>query len=449
MARAFVTAPMLLMLVVITASAQGQVDELRARLESRFEIVPIADGVVLTPRFRTQIKSVELSDATIAIDGTPVSGPELRERLGNDANLVLQVSYLDAAGRRALAIGPSTRDARSGQGITPPPQPVDPTAPTVLPTPPALPELPGTPRNRRREDVVRIGGSVSVDSDEHVRGDVVVIGGSANINGEVDGEVVVVGGSARFGPQADVRGDITVVGGGLSRDEGAVIRGAIHEVGFGDIAWRGRGEWGRNADWDWMNGIYPVARLTGTLVRITLLILLTALVLFVAKVPVEQIADRVAVDPVKSWFVGFLAEMLFIPVLIMTAVVLAISIIGIPLLVLLPVAIVALLVVMLVGFTAVAYHIGRLLQDKVDMLRTRPYAATFTGILLIVSPVLLARLVGLAGLGFIVWPIAAVGFLLEYSVWTAGLGAAALVRFNRPSQPPAMVTTTPTAPISA
>ncbi len=82
----------------------------------------------------------------------------------------------------------------------------------------------------------------------------------------------------------------------------------------------------------------------------------------------------------------------------------------------LPVAIVALLVVMLVGFTAVAYHVGRLLQDKVDALRTRPYAATFAGILLIVSPVLLARLVGLTGdLGFIVWPIAAVGFLLEYA----------------------------------
>jgi hypothetical protein len=60
--------------------------------------------------------------------------------------------------------------------------------------------------------------------------------------------------------------------------------------------------------------------------------------------------------------------------------------------------------------------------------------------------VLLARLVGLTGdLGFVVWPIAAVGFLLEYSVWTAGLGAAALVRFNRPPQAPAMVTTTPVA----
>jgi hypothetical protein len=438
MARTFITTPIFFMLVVLGASAQGNVDELRSRLESRFEIVPIANGVVLTPRFRTSIKSVELSEATIAIDGAPVTGRELRERLGNDADLVLQLSYLDAAARRELAVGK-----------TPPVKPADPTAPTIDPgsTERMEPEVTRTPRARRREDIVRIGGSVSVDSDEYVRGDVVVIGGSANINGEVNGEVVVVGGSARFGPQADVRGDVTVVGGGLSRDAGATIRGKIHEVGIGGMPWRG-GEWGRDANWGWMNGIYPVARLTGTLVRVTLLILLTALVLFVAKAPVEQIAERVAADPVKSWFVGFLAEMLFIPVLIMTAVVLAISIIGIPLLVLLPVAVVALLVVMLVGFTAVAFHIGRLLQDKVDALRTRPYAATFTGILLIVSPVLLARLVGLTGdLGFVVWPIAAVGFLLEYSVWTAGLGAAALVRFNRGTAPPAaMIATPPMAP---
>ena len=469
MARAFITAPILVMLTVLGASAQTHIDELRSSVERRFEIVPIANGVVLTPRFRTSIKSVEVSGSTIAIDGANVTGGELQDRLGNDANLVLQLSYLQPDARRALAIGPSTRDARSGQdpstrdarsgqdpstrdarsrqGTTAAPGPADSTTPAIdSPVSTPSTETPRLPRARRREEIVRIGGSVNVDSDEYVQGDVVVIGGSANINGEVDGEVVVVGGSARFGPQAEVHDDITVIGGGVSRDDGAIIRGGIHEVGIGDMSWRRRGEWGRNADWDWMNGIYPVARLTGTLVRITLLILLTTLVLFVARVPVEQIADRVAADPVKSWFVGFLAEMLFIPVLIMTAVVLAISIIGIPLLVLLPVAVVALLVIMLVGFTAVAYHIGRLLQGKVDVLRTRPYAATFAGILLIVSPVLLARLVGLTGgLGFVVWPIAAVGFLLEYSVWTAGLGAAALARFNRPAQASAGVISPPTA----
>ena len=129
---------------------------------------------------------------------------------------------------------------------------------------------------------------------------------------------------------------------------------------------RGRGEWSGRERWNWdpIGGLYPVARLTGTLVRIALLVLLTALVMFVARTPVEQIADRVAADPVKSWVVGFLAEMLFVPVLVMTIVVLAISIIGIPLLLLVPVAIVAAIIVMLVGFTGVAYHLGRLMQER-------------------------------------------------------------------------------------
>ena len=331
----------------------------------------------------------------------------------------LQFSYLDPAVRRLLA-----------RGELPAPKPADQPAVDAAPS-----EQPRMSRPRRREDIVRIGGSVSVSSDETVRGDVVVVGGHANIDGEVDGEVVVVGGSATFGPRAEVRGDVTVVGGRLNQDPQAALRGEVHEIGFGELPWRG--EWMRGGGWDWTDGVYPIARLTGTLVRVVLLFLLTALVLFVARTPVEQIADRVAADPVKSWLVGFLAEMLFVPVLIMTIVVLAISIIGIPLLVLVPVAIVAGLVVLLVGFTAVAYQLGRMLQDKVEGLRARPYGATFAGILLIVSPVLLSRLVGMTGdLAFFVWPIAAVGFLFEYIAWTAGLGAAALARFGRPAAPP-------------
>ena len=418
MARTFLVAPLLVALAVVTGSAQSDVAGLRAKVESRFAVLPIANGVVLTPRFRTAVKSIELSNSTIALDGTPVTGAELRERLGTDAEVIFQLSYLTPAARRALAMAEAQ-----------PAPPAEP-APPAAAVPPADTDPPSIPRPRRREEVVRIGGSVTVDADESVRGDVVAVGGSATINGEVEGNVVAVGGSVRLGPGAVVRGDVTSVGGEVDRDATAVIRGGVHEVAVGG-PW---GDWSRGDwRWNWMDGIYPVARLTGTLVRIGLLALLTALVLFVARQPVEHIADRVAADPLKSWFVGFLAEMLFFPVLILTAVVLAISIVGIPLLLLIPVAIVAALVAMLVGFTGVAYHIGRLLQDKVGALRTRPYVAMFAGILLIVSPVLLARLVGLTGdLWFLVWPIAAVGFLLEYIAWTAGLGAAALVRFDRP-----------------
>ena len=251
----------------------------------------------------------------------------------------------------------------------------------------------------------------------------------------------MVGGSVTLGPQADIRRDVTVVGGVLSREPSAIIRGKVQEIGFGDMAWGG-GRWMSHDRWGWnpMEGLYPIARLTGTLVRLTLLILLTALVMFVARTPVEQIADRVAADPVKSWIIGFLAEILFVPVLVMTVVMLAISIIGIPLLLLVPVAIFAGIVALLVGFTGVAYHIGRLLQDRIEVLRARPYAATFAGIVAILSPLLLARMFGLIGvvgdLGFVVWMLVAVGLLLEYMVWTAGLGAAALARFGGPTATP-------------
>lgn len=435
MARTVVTAAVLAVLTALAVSAQTDSGALRSRVEARFEILPVANGLVLTPRFRTSVKTIELSGSTIAIDGLPATGSEVRDRLGADADLILQLSYLTPDARRSLGRGqpPPTADPA-------PAKPVDQTTPTVDPRT-AEPDRPPIPRPRRREDIVRIGGGVTVDADESVRGDVVAIGGSAEVNGEVDGDVVVVGGRAIFGPQAYVRGDVTAVGGGVQRHPTANIRGGINEVGFGEFPWRGG--WGRRGDWDWMDGFYPVARLTGTLVRIVLLGLLTAIVLFVARQPVEQIADRVAADPVKSWFVGFLAQLLFFPALILSVVVLAISIIGIPLLVLVPVAIVAALVVMLVGFTAVAYQMGRLLQQRVDALGARPYAATIAGILLIVSPVLVARLVGLTGeLWFLVWPIAAVGFLLEYIAWTAGLGAAALVRFGgRPALPPPPSTT--------
>ena len=125
MARTFIAAATLLMLAVIAASAQSNVDELRTRLEARFDIVPIANGMVLTPRFKTSIRSIELSDSTIAIDGAPVTGRELSERLGPaDTDMVLQLSYLDSAARRSLAVGK-----------TPPAKPADATAPTLDPVP--------------------------------------------------------------------------------------------------------------------------------------------------------------------------------------------------------------------------------------------------------------------------------------------------------------------------
>jgi hypothetical protein len=396
---------------------------LRSRVDRRFQILPIANGVVLTPRFTTPTRSIEIADGTIAVDGVPVTGAELQNRLGADAQLVLQVSYLDPAARRIFAglqAAPSTS-----------PAPTPPSPPTIESSTPS-PAAAGRPeRPRRREAVVRIGGNVQIASDEHVTDDVVIVGGRADVDGRVDGDVVVVGGSATLGPNADIGSDVTVIGGSLNQDPKALVGGKVQNIGFGEIG----GDWHwRNGDWRGWEGfprLRPAARFIGTIVRVGLVMLFAALILFVARTPVEQVADRVAAEPLKSWVVGVLAEVLFVPIVTLTCFVLAVSIIGIPVLILLiPVAIVGAILLFLLGFTGVAYHAGRLLQAKVDYLRARPYAAMLAGIGLIVAPLLLGRIVGLTGeMGFLVMLLGAVGVVIEYIAWTAGLGAAALVRF--------------------
>jgi hypothetical protein len=96
--------------------------------------------------------------------------------------------------------------------------------------------------------------------------------------------------------------------------------------------------------------------------------------------------------------------------------------------------------VCLVGFTGVAYHVGRLVEGRFEKIRNRPYLTMIAGIIVIVFPALLARVIGLVGgLGLIAGILLVAGFVLEYVAWTTGLGAAALMRFGKPlpSAPPA------------
>jgi hypothetical protein len=406
---------------------------LRERLASRFQVLPLANGVVLTPRFRSAVRSVEVTEV-IAVDGVVVTGGELRNQLGADADLVLQVSYLDAAGRRAIA-GTAPGAPRASQT---PGQTAGPSPPAVDGGPPSRPV--------RRADIVRFGGNITVPTNETVSGDVVAIGGSADIDGQVEGEAVVIGGSLTLGPHADIRRDVTVVGGRLNRDPNAMIRGKLSEIGVGDAIRGGAPRLpGRRFG---LRSAMTGFRFATTVVRVALVMLLASLVLLAADARVRQVADRAAAEPVKSWAVGFLVEILFVPLLVLTIVVLAVSIIGIPLLLLVPVAVLAALVLCLVGFTGVAFHLGRLLESRFERLRNHPHLATLAAIAVIVSPLLVARILAVVpGLGGIAVLLGIVGFLIEYVAWTTGLGALALTRLGG-GVPVPMPAPTPAPPAS-
>jgi hypothetical protein len=414
-----------------SAAARGNEDALRRQVERRFDLLPLRDGIALRPKApRSPVRSIEITDGLIAIDGTPATGAELREKLGADADLVLRLSYLDPDARRALA----------GVAVTPPapPEQEPPQTPSTVepPAPPKPADLPSPPkRTRRSHERVRIGGRVNVEADEVVS-DVVLIGGAARIDGQVTGDVAIIGGRLDLGPTAEVRGDVTVVGGTLHRDPAARVAGAVNQVGPGIMLHDLRFHdvvpfFVLNSLW---GGVFS---LMSTLVRCAVLCIIACLALLIGRDYVERIGARAAAEPVKAGLVGLLAEILLLPASIVVIVFLAVTIIGIPLI---PVALLIVALMFVVGFTAVAYYVGRFVSTRFGTSQPNPYLTTVLGTVVLMSPIIVARIVGL-GDG-LVFPITAVllgiGFMVEYVAWTVGFGAVALSRLDRaPAQPSA------------
>jgi hypothetical protein len=399
-------------------------ETLRDRVRQRFTLVARDNGLALIPT--REIKGVgiiEIVDGAISINSEVVSGRELRDRLGDNADLILQISYLDEQGRRDLL--------ESVESAAPPtggPPTLGPPGPPPTPEPPfrgRFPRAPGPPGRRNSGDIVRIGGNARVAAGEVVFGDVVVIGGRSEIDGEVRGNVVTIGGAMRLGPQADVRGDAVAIWAHLDRAPGARVGGEFVDIGTG--VWIGPGNLGLP------RGGFPrfpsVMGLVGTLLRLGLLMMLGWLFVAVARVPVQRIADRAAAEPVKAGLVGVLVEVLFLPILVVVIVLLAISIIGIPLLALVPLALLALVLVLIAGFTAMALRVGQWIGG-LGSNQPEAYTAVAIGTIVLLSFAVMAKLAFLAG-GFVAGfgiALAIIAFCVEYLVWTVGLGAAVLVR---------------------
>lgn len=309
--------------------------------------------------------------------------------------------------------------------------------------------------HERARDVVAIGGNVRIEGE--ASGDVAAIGGSVEVDGEVGGDVVAVAGSVRLGPEAEIGGEVTSVGGTVDAAPGAIVHGEVAEVPFApglDFSWDGwRGGWGDldiDVDpWSWspLRGIsefFWAAVVTGVLA------LLACLLLLLARRPVERVARRAAADPVRSGLVGLATEILFFPVLLLLCLILVISIVGIPLLLLVPFAVLALFLVAFLGYVGVALHLGRWLEGRLGRDLGGPFLVLLVGVLAIQVWSLAGELVGAAGgpIWIFAMALGLFGFLVKYLAWTIGLGAAILSRFGTADGwggPPA-VATSPHAP---
>lgn len=292
---------------------------------------------------------------------------------------------------------------------------------------------------------IAFGQDLRVERDEEVSDAVVVIGGSATIDGRVRDGVVVVGGNLHLSPTADVRGDVVLVGGQIIREPGAQLLGGVNYVSFGDWSRRNLGwlpsvrfgEFGR-----WVS-------LAGTLARVSVLAILMAMMLIVARAPVARVGRAALAEPLRALVIGLAAEIFFIPVLIATSIGLAITIIGIPFVaVLIPLAIVVAVFAFVLGFTALACRLGEWIEDRLGWQPGNAFVATAIGFIVLLAPTLLARFLNVApvGLAPLTLALVAFGLTVEFIAWTLGLGAAIITGLGRWYTVPPPITAPPAAP---
>jgi len=445
-ALAVLTVALMARTAYIVHAQTATAGELRTQLAGKYDVVPLQQGIALVPKAASaRVRMIQIVNGAVTVDGDTLTAAQLRDRLGADAPAVIQLTYLSAAEQRELA----SPDAAASTPGVPAPAP----APAVTPAP--APETP-VRSVERRGDIVRIGGgAVTVAENERVEGDVVAIGGPVTINGEVTGDVVAVTGGLTLGPRAVVRGEVTAVGGPFKRDPQAQVMGKVNEVGI-DVNGQSIPPYRINP----RNLIFGplasrVGNLTATIARVLMFMLFVLIVTAVGQRPVQQIAARIAAEPLRAGLVGLLAEILFLPVLVVTILALMISIIGIPLLVLVPFAIILLGVVMLVGFTGAATIVGdwtltrfpirRSLGEGGGRTERNPYLVVAVGLVVIASVTLIGRLFALAVGGFGA-PLYAVGYLIEYLAWTVGFGASILAWLHMRRSPAAPMVAPPPEP---
>lgn len=244
------------------------------------------------------------------------------------------------------------------------------------------------------DDVVMIAGSATIEG--HVTGDLVVVAGSAHLTrtAVVDGDVVIVGGSAAVEAGANVDRDFVVVMGALEAPSDFRPGGEQTVVGpliVGDglravVPWLATGLlWGRP--------IVPSLPWVWTFVAVFFAAYLLLNLVFDR--PVRACADKLAERPLSAFMVGLLVLVLLAPV----SVLLAASIVGIALI---PFLLCAVFVAGLLGKVSVLRTLGATILHQDDpgdrRLSARSFVLGFVAVtLLYMVPVL--GIVGWATLG--------------------------------------------------
>lgn len=247
----------------------------------------------------------------------------------------------------------------------------------------------------------RVGGNVEAGSGDievyaPVGGTVDAGFGDVYVNSEVGGDVDVDHGDVVLGPGARVGGNVRYSSGGFSDAPGSVVRGDV-------LA-------GMDPDFDHDDpiGPGPLGRLVGWAFAAAAFVAVSVLAVVVAPGTLSATARRAEESPGWSLFVGVAS----VPAIGVLSVALAVSIVGIPLLLLLTPAYLALV---FFGALVASYVVGRKVVLATGRYRVGNAMAAAVGALIVAAATL----------------IPLVGNLIVYALAMLGTGATILALLSR------------------
>jgi hypothetical protein len=452
-APALAAALLLALVAPLAAAPADRSVEAGDRVLDRYLARELDDGVRLLPHDeQSPIRSIEIDDGgEVRVNGKPFDDEELVAFLGEVGADVRDLAELDADERRSalrLDREPEAEpeaepeveaededEEEAGAGQRRPQVHFD--VPTGVPGVHTRIRVTGDDRvsvgrsirlkeGETAQNVVCVGCSIDIDG--VTAGDATAVGGSVRVTGLVGGNATAVGGTLRVEDGAVVEGDGVAVGGSVHVDGSGRIEGQNTSVGLG-------GPWldGWSPDWGFPWGAFSDwGRLATSVMRTGLLALLAVLALLILQPVVDRMAARAGDEPWKAMFAGLLTQLVFVPLLVVVVVVLAVSIIGIPLLLLVPFALLAFVVGTFLGFAAVAKSLGGWAERRFGWHLSSAAVTVIVGVVLIQATSLLGRLLSLPGGFFAIagFTLVGLGLFLKYIAWTVGMGTMTLVALS-------------------
>lgn len=323
----------------------------------------------------------------------------------------------------------------------------------------AVAQSSSTESEARSEEGVSQGtvttGDRTVRAGESVA-EIVVIGGTLQVAGQVRGDAVVVGGDLVLQESGVIEGDALVTGGRLIEQGGRVLgeirtldgRGSYAEQVERALSGRSEGRTSASSDRERARSERHAARarfwsdpirrgFAGIISTVAFGIVLAGIggaLIFFGRSHLETVSDTVRSATLRSAATGLAATFLMIPAFVVLIVALAVSIIGIPLLLIaVPLYPLAIFAGSIFGLVGVAHAMGERTaeqsRDALDLRYGNAYAHLFTGLAILLAPLLAAHLLQMTGF------LGVIGILLKIATWaviwlasTVGFGAVILSR---------------------